>query len=257
MPRAMDFNDLEAGADPNEGIAPHPSGEPALTIPALHQAARRMCSGELATLLIAHGADGTAVYEGHSAYALARMLGNRAVATALETAGQISVLDRTEKLVTAAADSETTGRINPADLSDETRRILCRIVGMPGRLDHVKDLQAIGIDPDWTDEMGMPAIHFAGWEGIDDAVAWLMTFDPDLSRKNDYGGDLLGTIIHGAEFCPARGARNHIDCARMVLEKGAALRRSEIDMCGDEEMAGFLADWAQAHPATVVEDRST
>ncbi|MSU91134.1 hypothetical protein GE300_16215 [Rhodobacteraceae bacterium 2CG4] len=34
---------LQHGAAPNEGIAEHPSGQAATTLPALHQAARRWC----------------------------------------------------------------------------------------------------------------------------------------------------------------------------------------------------------------------
>ncbi|MEX3007325.1 ankyrin repeat domain-containing protein [Hoeflea sp. TYP-13] len=264
LPRAMDFDDLgavrlllAAGADPNEGIATHPSGQPALTVPALHQAARRMCSSELAELLIAHGADGTLAYQGHTAYALARMFGNDAVANALESAGQATALSRAERLLADAAAGKVSGRIDPNELTDEARRILGRVISSSGRLDHVKNLCALGIDPNWTDEMGMPAIHIAGWEGQAEAVEWLLTFNPDLSRKNDYGGDLLGTIIHGAEFCPARDTRNHTACAQMVLAEGATLRRSEIELCGAEGLAEFLAGWAQSHPAQVVEDRST
>ena len=264
LARALDFDDLEAvrlllaaGADPDEGGAPHPSGEPAMTIPALHQAARRMCSGEIASLLIAHGADGTASYRGHSAYAFSRIYGNDAVRKVLEETGQATELDPTEKLLADAVDSNASGQVTPDSLTDEARRIMCRIAAMPDRLVHIKRLQAIGIDPDWVDEMGMSAIHVAGWEGITDIVEWLLAFDPDLSRKNDYGGDLLGTIIHGAEFCPSKNTRNHVGCARLVLEKGAVLYRREIDLCGAEDMAEFLLDWASVHPERVSEDKQT
>ncbi|WP_136657067.1 ankyrin repeat domain-containing protein [Nitratireductor sp. XY-223] len=258
LPRALDFNDLEAvklllegGADPNEGITPHPSGQPMMTVYALHQAARRMCSGEIAQLLIDHGADGTARFNGHSAYAFARMFGNHAVARVIDGAGQATRLDAAEAVLADAADGGTASRVDPKALTAESRRIMTRMIGMDGRLDHIKRLQAIGIDPNWTDEMGMTAIHVAGWEGHADAVEWLLTLDPDHNHKNDYGGDLLGTIIHGAEFCPARASRDHLACARLVLAKGAVLRQSEIDLCGVEDMAELLADWAEAHPGQV------
>ena len=60
--RALDFKDfaavqllLEYGADPNETAYCHPSGQPIPEIPALHHAARRWCSGEIASLLIDYG----------------------------------------------------------------------------------------------------------------------------------------------------------------------------------------------------------
>lgn len=262
LPRALDFNDLEAvrlllegGADPNEGIMPHPSGQPMMTVFALHQAARRMCSGDIAQLLIDHGADGTVPFNGHSAYAFARMFGNKDVAEVLERSGQATELDAAEAIIASAADGPVSGRVEPGALTAETRRIMMRMIGFGGRLDHIKRLYAIGIDPDWTDEMGMTAIHVAGWEGRADAVEWLLTLDPDLKHKNDYGGDLLGTIIHGAEFCPKRAGRNHLECARLVLAKGAVLRQREIDLCGVEDMAELLSDWAEAHPDQVEDDR--
>lgn len=259
--RAMDFDDLEmvelllhAGADPDEGVAEHPSGQPPVVIPGLHQAARRMCSAGIARALIRRGADGTVPYHGHTAYALARMRGNHAVARVLEEAGQATPLDETEALLAAAADGPVDGRVDPARLTDETRRILTRVLGVDGTIDHVKRLIEIGIDPDWTDEQGMPAIHIAGWEGHADAVAYLLRFGPDLERRNIYGGDLIGTVIHGAEFCPARARRDHVACARMVLEAGARPHRRDIEGCGVEAMAEVLSAWADVHPERVVDD---
>lgn len=261
LPRMLDFDDLEgvrlllgAGADPNEGIATHPSGAPSLVVPALHQAARRGRSGATARLLLDHGADGRPPYKGHSAYAYARMVGNRAVAAELERAGQATPLDPAEDLLARAADGPVTGRIAEAALTEETRRLLIHLIGFgdPSRRAHLERLVAIGIDPDWTDAMEMPAIHVAGWEGHADLVAWLLTFGPDLAHRNAYGGDVLGTVIHGAEFCPARDGRDHLGCARLVLEAGSRLHRSDIDSCGVEEMVALLEDWAEAHPECVV-----
>lgn len=259
LPRMLDFNDLEGvrllldhGADPNEGIGPHPSGAPSLVIPALHQAARRMCSGEIAQLLIDRGADGRPPYLGHSAYALARIRGNREVAEVLARAGQATPLDAAEAKLAQAAEGPVNGRIDPAALSDETRRLLCRIAGEDGRLAHLQRLVRLGLDPDETDEMGMPAIHVAGWEGQADTVEWLLEQGPSLTAKNDYGGDLMGTIIHGAEFCPNRSARDHLRCAIVTLDAGAPLHMSDVEGCGAEELADYLRDWADVNPNRVV-----
>jgi hypothetical protein len=38
----------------------------------------------------------------------------------------------------------------------------------------------------------------------------------------------------------------------MVLEHGVALPRKAIEFAGEEEIAEFLSDWAEAHPGQVV-----
>ncbi len=259
--RAMDFDDVEAvrmlldaGASPNERPAEHPSGQPPVVIPGLHQAARRMCSADLAQVLIDHGADGTMPYQGHTAFAMARMRGNAAVASVLEAAGQASPLNPSEALMALAADGQVDGRLDPKDLTDEQARMITRILGFDGTLPHVKRLIQIGIDPNTVEEQDMDAIHIAGWEGHADAVEYLLTLGPDLERKNMYGGDLMGTVIHGAEFCPAKDRRDHLRCAELVLGAGSCLHAYDIKGCGVEALAAFLSEWAEANPGRVVQD---
>ena len=260
LPRMLDFDNyegvkllLEYGADPNEGIGDHPSGQPSMVIPALHQAARRNCSGAIIGLLLDHGADGRTRYQGHSAYALARIRGNREAARRLEKAGQATELDANEQLLAAAADGEVAGRVDADTLSAESRRLICRLLGFAGPppLAHIKRLVEIGISPDWTDEMGLPAVQVAGWEGHADAVEWLLTFNPDLEHRNRFGGDLMETILHGAEFNPHRADRDHRRCAELVLATGVRFSRRLIDQTGSEDLAFTLEAWAEAHPEQV------
>ncbi|MEQ8479120.1 MAG: ankyrin repeat domain-containing protein [Hoeflea sp.] len=262
LPRMLDFNNaagvrllLEYGADPNEGIAPHPSGEPSFVIPALHQAARRHCSGEIVRLLLAHGADGKSRYNGHSAYALARIYGNGDAAQELARAGQATELSANEELMAQAAEGGVSGALDVSALSQESRRILCRLLALPGetRIDHMKCLVAAGIDPDWTEEMGLPPVQIAAWEGCSDALAWLLTLSPDLAHRNRYGGDILETVLHGSMFSPNRNARDHIGCARLILEAGVAVPRALIGSAGSEDVADFIESWTQAHPDSIAD----
>ncbi|MEO1089778.1 MAG: ankyrin repeat domain-containing protein [Pseudomonadota bacterium] len=264
LARMLDFDDLDGarllldyGADPNEAVLDHPSGQPIDTIPALHQAARRGRDGRFATLLLQHGADGHALWQGHSAYALARIYGNAAFADALTTAGNALPLSETETILAACADGHRSPgrRLDGLPLSPEERRILARVILHEDRLRHAQALVAVGIDPSTTEEMGMPPLHLAGWAGLPRQVAWLLTLAPDLGHVNDYGGDIVGTIVHGSQNRLDVDERDHVTCARLALEAGAPLRRSDVVGAMNEAMAAFLDEWAETHPEQVVEDR--
>ena len=259
LPRALDFDNLEmvtmllkAGADPNEGVSDHPSGQPNVVIPGLHQAARRMCSPEIAQALIDHGADGSFRYDGHSAYAFARMSGNRAVADVIEATGQATELDEMERALAAIADGDVV-RLDPDRLTGRARKVVHWLLGFDGTLPHVKRLIESGYNPDWVDEQDMPAIHIAAWEGLADAVEYLLGLEPDFEHRNMYGGDILGTAIHGAEFCPARDRRDHLTCVRLILEAGSMIHRSDMEGSGVEPLTELLNEWADAHPERLVE----
>ena len=110
LPRALDFNDpervrflLDYGADPNETVAGHPSGQAVDSIPALHQAARRFCSAEIGGLLLNYGADPSLIWEGQTAYALARFFGNRDIADLLEKRGKATALSPVESVLADCA----------------------------------------------------------------------------------------------------------------------------------------------------------
>ena len=96
-------------------------------------------------------------------------------------------------------------------------------------------------------------MQIAGWEGLPDVLEFLLSLGPDLGHINGYGGDLMSTIIHGSENAPDRKPRDHLACAALALNAGAALRQSDIDFAGDPDMAGFLADWAEANPGKLSE----
>jgi ankyrin repeat protein len=257
--RALDFNDLEkvrllleAGADPNVSARDHPSGEPITAIPALHQAARRGASADIIELLVDFGAAPEAVWQGHTAYALARIFGNRQAAAKLQELGCNTHLTATETALTACADgSRTTSRLDPSDLGPEDKLLLTRLAAEPGRLAHLKALVDAGLDPDEPDEMGLSPLQAAGWNGLVDEVRFFLSLKPDLAKKNAYGGDALDTVLHGSEFAPKRAEADHIACARLLLLAGSRIDPRFIQGCGNEEMVAFLQDWVTAHPESL------
>jgi len=262
LPRAMDFDSAEmvalllrGGADPNEGSDAWTAGTGVQHgVPVLHQAARRMNSGAVLDLLLDHGADGTATWNGHSAYVFARVFGNFDLAQRLEERGQTTPLTKVEDMLAAAAIGETSiGFIDPAKVPDPYRNILREVLHLPGKLAHLRALVAIGMEWDRPDSEGITPVQAAGWAGLPDVMGYFLKLAPDLGHVNGYGGTLLGTIIHGSENNPNRADGDYVTCLRLALEEGVALPKRAIDMAGDEAVRAFLADWANRKPGQVVE----
>ncbi|MCV2882834.1 ankyrin repeat domain-containing protein [Actibacterium sp. XHP0104] len=260
--RAMDFHDhravqmlLDHGADADEFVPDSVDGEEPWVIPALHQAARRMSDRRMIDMLLGAGADPARLHDGVSAYGYARVFGNTDLARAIEAQGTPPALTPDEELLAAAAEGrETSGRfIDPARLPDAYRNILREILHLPGKLDHMKRLVALGLEYDRPDAQGVTPVQAAGWSGLPEVLGWLISQRPDLGHVNGYGGTLLGTIIHGSENCPERATRDHVACARLALEHGVALPRKAVTLAGQPDMAAFLTDWAAAYPGQVVE----
>lgn len=260
--RAMDFDDLAAvqllldhGADANEYDATPVGGEEPWVMPALHQAARRMCRPEIAALLLQHGADPTRVHAGCTAYGFARVYGNTALAQLIEATGKAPPLTAAETLLAQAADDTlpADARLDPAELPGEYRTLIRAILHLPGKLPHVKRLVALGLDPDTPDREGLTALHVAGWEGLPDLLAYLLSLSPDLHHLNNYGGNLVTTILHGADNNPARRSRDHARCLQLALDQGLVLGRNVLEQTANPAVLQVMQDWANAHPVQLVD----
>jgi ankyrin repeat protein len=260
--RAMDFNDhqavrmlLDHGARADDFDGTHVGGEAPWVVPALHQAARRMCDAEMIDLLLEAGADPGRVFEGCTAYGYARVFGNADLARAIEARGEVPELTAEEKLLAMAADGEVPAGvyIDPAKLPEAYRNIIRMILHLPGKMDHVKRLVAMGVEYDRPDTEGLTPVQVAGWEGLPEVMGYLLSLKPDLSHVNGYGGTLLSTILHGADNCPDRAERDYIGCLTLALEQGVALPRAAIDFANEDEIADFLESWAEDHPGAVVD----
>ncbi len=260
--RAMDFDDvtgvrmlIAAGAKPSEFDGTHVGGERPWVIPALHQAARRMCGREMIEVLLESGADPSEVFEGSSAYAYAQIFGNEALTRAIEARTAPPALSRVEELLAEAAAGRSTGdaRIAPDEIPEAYRNIIRMILHLPGKLDHIRRLVALGIPFDQPDAEGLTPLQVAGWEGLPDVMGYFMELGADLEHQNGYGGTLLSTILHGSENCPQRAERDHAACLRRALEAGVPLPRRAAELAGRAELSDLLADWAERHPEQVVD----
>lgn len=262
MLRAMDFHDvdavrmlLDAGALADEFNDAEVGGEKPWVVPALHQAARRMSPSAMIDLLLEAGADPSRTYQGCTAYGYARVFGNRYLAEAIEARGDTPDLTSEEALLAKAADGEDVSGlfVDTAKLPEAYRNIIRVILHLPGKLDHVKRLVAMGVEFDRPDSEGLTPVQVAGWEGLPEVMAYFLSLSPDLSHINNYEGTLLSTIVHGSENCPQRAERDYVGCLELALHEGVALPRRAPDMAGDPEVAAFLTEWAEAHPGQVVE----
>ncbi|MCL6282319.1 ankyrin repeat domain-containing protein [Ruegeria sp. 2012CJ41-6] len=260
--RALDFNDHEAvrmlldhGAQVEEFNDDPVGGEEPWVMPALHQAARRMCDGPVVDLLLDHGADRDRLYKGYSAYGFARVFGNTTLARAIEATGSAPHLTQAEQLLAQAADGVLPpgASLDAASLPDEYRILIRSILHLPGKLDHVKRLVALGLNPDTPDREGLTALQVAGWEGLRDMMRYLLTLSPDLGHLNGYGGGLVSTILHGADNHPHRGNRDHATCLTYALGAGAPLGRNLIEASSDPALTRIMEDWAATHPDQVTE----
>ena len=247
--RAMDFDDpkmvrvmLEGGADPNEGNG------------ALHHAALRQCSLEVCELLLEFGANPKRESRWSTPYSSARIMGHNGLAELIAQKASVTPLSPEEELLALAAE----GRVPEGTYLDEARlppayaHIIREILHLPGKLDHVKALVALGLFYDKPDAQGITPVQTAGWEGLPEVMGYFLSLGPDLSHVNSYGGTLLSTIVHGSQNNDQADKRDHIGCARMALEHGVALPKRMPEQAGVPAMAAFLADWAQRHPGQVV-----
>ncbi|MEP2530033.1 ankyrin repeat domain-containing protein [Shimia sp.] len=258
--RAMDFHDtaavqllLDHGAQIDEFDGTHVGGEAPWVVPALHQAARRMCGPDMISLLLNNGADPNRRFEGTTPYAYARVFGNATLANLLKDRGANTDLTNAEKHLIAAADGAAGARIDPDTLPDAYRNIIRMILHIPGKLPHVRRLVELGVDYDRPDAEGLTPVQVAGWEGLPDVLEYLLGLKPDLTHVNGYGGTLLSTILHGAENCPQRNERDYVSCLRLALNQGVTLPRRAIELAGPVDLSEFLIDWAEQHPRQVTE----
>ena len=71
---------------------------------------------------------------------------------------------------------------------------------------------------------------------------------------NAFGGDLVGTIVHGSENRLDVEDRDHVGCLKLALEAGAKMRRRDLKNALNEDVAAFLTEWAEAHPERISTD---
>lgn len=248
--RAMDHHDAEmVELLLNAGADPHESGR------ILHHAALRQVPDAICAMLLRAGADVTQAFDQASPYAFARVMGHASLAAMIAERTTVAPLTEAEQMLADAA----VGQVAPGTYLDEAQlpapfaHIIREILHIPGKLDHVKALVALGLFYDKPDNQGLTPVQIAGWEGLPEVMGYFLSLRPDLSHVNGYGGTLLSTIVHGSENNPATDRRDHVACLRLALEQGVALPRRLLEFVGNPEVYAFLTAWADRHPGQVVD----
>ena len=144
------------------------------------------------------------------------------------------------------------GFVDEAKIPKAFGNLIRELIWLPGKLPHVQRLVAIGVPYDKPDSEGLTPVQIAGWEGLPEAMGYMLSLKPDLGHINGYGGTLLSTILHGSENCPQREERDYVGCLHLALQEGVALPRRAIALAGSDEISEFLSHWADQHPAQVV-----
>ncbi|WP_299619030.1 ankyrin repeat domain-containing protein [Pelagibius sp.] len=242
---------LANGADPNAPPYRHPSPTPADDRNALHHAILRGRSGEIGALLLDHGVDPAARHDGRTAYALAVISGNRAMAEMLAARGLDTELTPAERFLAAIADgdgaeakrllSDTPSLWN--DLTDKDLQRPTELAMNRDSLPVLRLLAELGFDPDRKGESDMPPIHAAAWWGHAEIVEMYIGLGVDLESRNMFGGTALGTAIHGSMNCPGAEEGDYLRCLRALVAAGAKIlpEHGHLEM-GSEEVTLFLEE---------------
>ena len=260
--RMLDFDNLDGvrlmldyGADPNECPAQWMVAHRSERGNALHHAIRRGRDGRFVDLLLDAGADPSALYLGHTAYALARIYGNREAARALEARGAASPLAENERFLAAAVDGDA-GAVDVfmprsgeliASLHPEEQALHIEVARMAGGLERLKALVAAGFDPDYRDRQeSITALHGAAWFGLADHVAFLLQFPQDLEHRNVHGANALGTAIHGSTNCPEAAAGDYERTVELLIEAGCSINPDRGDLLMGSEAVTAIIEAALA-----------
>jgi len=198
---------LDAGGDPNETNS---QGDTAL-----HWAVRRNRSATIVGMLLDAGTDIDAVrQDGRTAYALAIVSGQTAVAELLTHRGADTRLSAIDAFVAGRGDEVP----KESAMSPENARLLTHLAES-GNLACVEALLKAGVPVDARGDGGITALHYACWRGNAALIRLLLAYDAPLDpADNMYKATPGGYLHHGSTNC---GEGDYAESARLLIAAGA------------------------------------
>jgi ankyrin repeat protein len=228
---------LAAGADPNE--VDESGGT------ALHWAIWRGRRAPIVAALLDGGADLNAQRkDGRTAYALAKLSGDREVAALLEARGAKTDLSAMDRFLSActAADPQALDRLlhTRPQITAESERLLPDLA-MSHRTPAVRALLAAGFPVDARGDLGATALHWACWKGYADLVALLLDRGASLTVEDQqFHGTPPGWFGHGVNNCD-EGAGDYPQVARLLIAVGATIPSVDLPT-GKPEVDAILRE---------------
>ena len=258
--RMLDFDNLDGaklmldyGADPNECPSQWMVAHRSERGNALHHAIRRGRDGRFVELLLDAGADPMALYLGHTAYAMARIHGNKDASRVLEARGCATLLSDAERMLAAATENDRAALAQLssraadliASLHPEDQAMHVELARLPGRLEALKGLLAAGFDPNFKDRQEkLTALHGAAWWGLADHVGYLLRFPQELEHRNVYSANALGTAIHGSTNCPGAEESDYERTVQLLIDAGVSIYPDRGDLLNGTEAVTMLVEAA-------------
>jgi ankyrin repeat protein len=200
---------LEAGGNPNET---NPEGDTAL-----HWAVRRNRSPKVISMLIDYGADLDAAREdGRTAYAMAIVSGQTAVAELLKARGADTRLSAIDSVIAGGTEDVPLESAN----SPANARLFTQLAEA-GNLKAVKAMLDAGVPVESTGDGGITALHYACWRGDADMIKLLISEGAPLELPDTmYGATPAGFLHHGSTNY---GRGDYARGAKLLINAGCSM----------------------------------
>lgn len=232
---------LSHGADPTVCLGNAQDQGPS----PLHHAILQGRSVAICQMLIAAGAKIDSLYRGHNCLGLAYLAQNNPIITFLtKHYPHLFCQNMTEQAIYEILSGQAAATCFKIPDGSLFYDLIGNYAQSDDNMSLLKILAACQQDLSQPDCHGLPPLHHACWWGQAAIVAYLCQQGISLTYINQYGGDALGTAIHGSSHCPARSKGDYKTVIASLLAHGAIIKADQghLDM-GDAVVSQYLESY--------------